>query len=96
MKTIKKILNWFKESNRYKHALAGVLIFIVMIVVNNFVGINTITNLFNSTLVVIISMLSVEYKDSLCGNKFDWYDIIAGVSLVIIVDIIVCLITQIF
>lgn len=96
MEIIKKLLNWFKESNRSKHAFAGIIIFIAMCVVNAFIGIDITQNIINAILVVVIAMLSVEYKDHLYGGKFDCYDIIAGVSLVTVANIIVYLITKIF
>lgn len=66
------IFNWFKESNRWKHFLGGVLIGI---------GANTI---YCAAYAGIGVASALELKDKLWGGKWDWIDwaiTIGGVAI---------------
>ena len=72
MSVFKKILNWFKTSNRWKHLLGGV-------VVGG--GSNTVYCAAYSGIGIASAL---ELKDYLYGNKWDWIDwilTIIGVSI---------------
>lgn len=84
-------MNWFKESNRYKHTAVGFIAYVVMIVIASICQAPPIGASIIATFSVLAMMASVEYKDKLCGNKFDWSDILAGMICPIIVTIIVIL-----
>lgn len=59
---MKKIINWLKESNRYKHLLGGI-------------GIGIISNTLYCTLLSGIGIASaLEFKDKQWGGKWDWID----------------------
>lgn len=60
---IKKVLDWFKESNRWKHLLGGFLV--------GLLPLNMYAGLYGSVAVG----LSLEYKDYAHGGKFDWVDV---------------------
>lgn len=57
---MKKIIEWYKKSNRYKHAATGGIILAVFL---------------------LVGVASAEYKDREHGSAFDWYDILAGMTL---------------
>lgn len=79
-----KLINWFKQSNRYKHSIVGILITAIYITL---LGIlfndTTITSKISICSISIFSafthMCAVEYKDIQYGSKFDWNDILAGI-----------------
>ena len=75
---MKKIINWFKQSNRYKHLLTGILIYIFYTVLLTLLNNSLLTSSIVGTISAITHMISVEYKDKLYGSKFDWKDILAG------------------
>ena len=60
---MKKIWNWFKESNRWQHLLVGLIIGL------------TINNIFYSLYLTLLVGIASEYKDRLYGNKWDWLDL---------------------
>lgn len=92
-----KLINWFKQSNRYKHLILGLqittfYILLLGLLFNNEelstkIEIVSVANLSNFT-----HMCAVEYKDKLAGNKFDWNDIIAGTVPVLLISILTMLI----
>ena len=81
---MKKIINWFKQSNRYKHLYAGILIYIfytvLLVLLNNSLLISTIVG----TISTVTHMISVEYKDKLYGSKFNYKDILAGIIVPVV------------
>lgn len=85
---IKKILNWFKQSNRDKHLKVGFVAIIALLIFGGALGLKPIPNFINANIIVFLLMAAVEYKDKLYGNKFDWYDIIAGIIPAIAMDIL--------
>ena len=62
MNILKKILNWFKESNRWKHLLGGIIIGL---------GSNSI---YCAVYVGLGISSALELKDKLWGGKWDWID----------------------
>lgn len=73
-----KLINWFKESNRYKHLLGGFIVALCAIIIPSLF-------IFYSTL---IGAFCLEYKDKVHGGKFDLIDF--GLTIVggIIINII--------
>lgn len=75
---MKKIIQWIKESNHYKHIICvGVVAIIAYIM-----------QLLNYPIEIIVGgaiAVSLEYKDYAHGGKFDWQDIIASMIGAIIV-----------
>ena len=86
-----KLINWFKQSNRNKHLYMGILIYLVYILLT--IGLLLLTEdiILISTVIATISsithMISVEYKDRLQGNKFDWLDILSGSIIPVLLTI---------
>ena len=78
---MKKIIQWIKESNHYKHIICvGIVVIIAYII-----------QLLNCPIEIIVGgavAVSLEYKDYAHGGKFDWQDIIASMIGAIIVLII--------
>lgn len=90
-KFIKRIKDWYKESNRDKHSYVGAIIYTTFFVVGFALGIDIIPNAVIATGATIVSMMSAEYKDKEYGSLFDWCDILAGITFPILIDV-VCLI----
>lgn len=99
-----KILNWLKESNRLSHLKVGFAIWIVVMLIgcsmlSMFEEVTdfelmqaqaiTITCSLLADLTVFISMCSAEYVQKICGNKWDWLDILAGCILPVIITVVV-------
>lgn len=61
---MKKIINWFKESNRYLHILCGIPVGMLC------------NDLYCTELVALGVSGSLEYKDKAHGGKWDWIDFI--------------------
>lgn len=59
---MKKIINWFKESNRWKHLVYGFLIGL------------PIPNILLGVYIILVVSTIVEFKDKQWGGKFDWID----------------------
>lgn len=102
-----KILNWLNESNRLSHLKVGFAIWVVVMLfgcsilsmfeqVTNFELMQaqaiTTTCALLADFSVFIAMCSVEYTQKLCGNKFDWLDILSGCLIPIIITIIIIVI----
>lgn len=90
-KLIKKISDWYNESNRDKHSYVGAIIYSTFLVVGFALGIELIPNAVIATGATVASMMSAEYKDKEHGSLFDWLDILAGMTYPMLIDI-VCLI----
>lgn len=94
---VNNLINWFKQSNRYKHTYMGIIIvflYFSLVIILLTLGINNITlAAIVSSISTITHMIAVEYKDKLVGNKFDWYDIAAGAIPISILIIIIWIIT---
>ena len=65
---MKKILNWFKESNRYKHLIGGIVIGMCAL------------SWYNAIYASAGVGLAMEYKDNAHGGDFDIGD--AGLSFI--------------
>jgi hypothetical protein len=69
---MRKILDWLKTSNRWKHLVGGILIGIC--------AIDWFTALYAGTL----TAGAIEFKDKAHGDEWDWIDLgltIAGAAL---------------
>jgi hypothetical protein len=78
---MKKIIEWYKKSNRYKHAATGGIILAVFLLAGAVVAVDWFANLLLASGTVLVAMASAEYKDREHGSAFDWYDILAGMTL---------------
>ena len=65
---MKKILNWFKESNRYKHLIGGIVIALSAL------------SWYNAMYASAGVGLAMEYKDKANGGDFDIVD--AGLTFI--------------
>lgn len=102
MSLITKINNWFRESNRWKHFVAGLCIhasvFLCVLLVSWCMGACACLDkslLFlalniNAFFAVLCSMLSVEYIQKSCGMEWDWIDVFAGVIPSLLVILLYC------
>ncbi|MFI3293750.1 MAG: hypothetical protein SNI70_09565 [Rikenellaceae bacterium] len=57
-----KILDWFKESSRWKHAVGGFVI-----------GVSSDSN-YCAALSSLVAAGCLEYKDKAWGGEWDWID----------------------
>lgn len=87
-----KIIEWLKESNRYKHLMYGaistIIVFIVVLVILPLIPSNVITAGIMSFFIISAVAVGMEFKDKLYGNKFDITDIVCTVILSIILLLI--------
>lgn len=58
-----KVINWLKESNRYKHLIGGIILGLIALDVYSMVMLSFCTG------------AALEYKDKVHGNKWDWIDL---------------------
>lgn len=78
---MRKIITWYKKSNRYKHAWVGCIILVAyFLLTGGITAIGWLDNLMLSSVSVLIAMVAAEYKDWEHGGAFDWYDILAGMT----------------
>lgn len=59
---MKQLINWLKESNRYKHLIGGMAIGLIS------------DDWYCATLVGVGIASALEYKDRAWGGTFDWLD----------------------
>lgn len=59
---MKKIIEWFKQSNRWKHLLGGVALGLVS------------ESFYGATLVGVSTASALEYKDYCYGTPWGWTD----------------------
>lgn len=57
---MKKIIEWYKKSNRYKHAATGGIILAVFLLVGVVVAVNWFANLLLASGTVLVAMASAE------------------------------------
>ena len=92
---MKKIFNFLKDlyinSNRWMHFIVGGIITVFMMGLTviwtpyNPIPLQAVSvGLFSN----LIAMCAVEYKDKAKGGKFDWKDIIAGITPSLIIGIL--------
>ena len=84
---IKKIIEWYDESNRKSHLFVGIVIFSMFLIYGGVSGMDDTTNVLNATLVTALAMATAEFKDEQYGGDFDCLDILAGMSFPIFIDI---------
>lgn len=60
---MKKLVEWFKQSNRWKHLLGGFLIGLFA------------DSIYGVAYASIIAGLCLEYKDRAHGGQWDWIDL---------------------
>jgi urea transporter len=84
------IYDLFITSNRWMHFIVGGIIYVVMMAA---IAIWTpydpipMQCCFGATLATLIAMCSKEYADKSHGGLFDWKDVLAGVTVPIVMDI---------
>lgn len=76
---MKKLFSWLLESNRLKHLAAGAIITASTSLLTALFVCDLILIANNCVYVALVAGLSVEYKDHLYGNKFDWLDVLSTV-----------------
>ena len=82
----------FIASNRWKHLIAGGIVYLaVMVSMSIWTPFDPVTwqCAFGSTIATLIVMLALEYKDKAHGGLFDCKDILAGVTVPIVGDIVI-------
>lgn len=72
-------MNWLLNSNRYKHFAAGAVITATTSLLTAFFACDLCLIAYNCFYVSLVAGLSVEYKDHLYGNRFDWLDVLSTV-----------------
>ena len=81
---MKKLWNWLKESNRWKHLAIGAMIGLLF------------NNLIYTAICATMVAVALEYKDKAYGGKWDWIDWSITVAPALVVNGIKVLILQIF
>lgn len=69
---MKKIIDFLKLSNRWKHLIGGIVVYIIARIISNEEG---------ALCSVYSSALSLELKDKMYGNKIDAIDIACTVAI---------------
>lgn len=59
---MKQIINWFKQSNRWKHFLGGIIIGVIS------------NDVYCASLAGIGVASALEFKDRQWGGQWDWLD----------------------
>lgn len=87
-----KIKSFYNESNRVSHALGGfATTFCVMVAVCVW-NVSPFIGAFVGSVSTLTTMVSLEVKDKSAGGKFDWLDILAGMTFPIILWIILAIV----
>ena len=84
-----KIVNWYKESNRYIHCNAGGVELVLLFISGLLFGMTIVQCALVSTISVAVTMVAVELKDKQQGGKFDVMDIVSGMIYPIIIDVLI-------
>ena len=74
------------KSNRGKHLIAGVLIYIVMLSLCFVLNVQYLKGTIIALIATLIAACAVEYKDKSWGGKFDWLDIVATILVPVLVS----------
>ena len=85
---VKRIQEWYKESNRYRHAKAGTVILVVMLVLGTAMFIPLWKSAVNATVTCFIANASADFKDKQHGGLFDWNDVLSGTSPALLFDLL--------
>lgn len=67
------------KSNHYKHLIGGILVYLIGRIISCPEG---------ALYATIVAALSLELKDELCENKFDWIDVLYTITIPIILYIV--------
>ncbi len=86
---MKQIINWYKQSNKWLHCLLGIGMLLVNISISMFINISFIDSFIISFINSYITMLVLEIKDVQHKCKFDWNDVLAGMTIYIIISVII-------
>lgn len=76
----KKLVDWYRDSNRHIHAKLGAIIFIIMTLLCITMSVSLPHVLVISTITTLLVMIAVEIAQKRDGGLFDWSDILAGMS----------------
>lgn len=60
---MKKLIDWLKGSNRYKHLLGGLILGLISL------------DIYSMVMLSFCTGAALEYKDKAYGNKWDWLDL---------------------
>lgn len=71
---MKKFLNWFKESNRWKHLVISIMIGAL------------IDDIISTTICATLVGVALEYKDKSYGGKWDWWDLVLTIVPAIVIN----------
>ena len=81
---MKKLLEWLKASNRYKHIIGGAVVALLAI------------SVYGAIYTAVVAASCLEYKDKESGNVWDWADwactVGGGAIGAVIIYIIMCMI----
>ena len=81
------------KSNRWKHLIAGGLIYAVMLSLCFVLNVQYLKGTIIALIATLIPACAVEYKDKLWGGKFDWLDVVATILVPIIVSAILLIVS---
>lgn len=76
---MKKIINWFKQSNRYKHLIYTALVCTPILVLPNYINVIYVAFLIGACL---------EFKDKKQVGIWDWNDLLSGVIIPVLISIV--------
>lgn len=91
---MKKIIDWFRESNRSKHLVAGIIVYVMMLAVP-FMAVGFITlpmvvgMAVGGMVATVIAMCTVEYIQKTLGHPWDWHDVLAGTIVPAVITLII-------
>lgn len=80
------------KSNRWKHLIAGGLIYADMFSLCLVLNVQYLKGTIIALVATFITACAVEYKDKLWGGKFDWLDVVATILVPVIISAIILLI----
>ena len=80
------------KSNRWKHLIAGGLIYAVVLSLCFVLNVQYLKGTIIALVATFITACAVEYKDKLWGGKFDWLDVVATILVPVIISAIILLI----
>ena len=81
------------KSNRWKHLIAGALIYAVVLSLCFVLKVQYLKGTIIALAATLIAACAVEYKDKLWGGKFDWLDVVATILVPVIVSAILLIVS---
>ena len=81
------------KSNRWKHLIAGGLIYAVMLGLCFVLDVQYVKGTIIALVATLITACAVEYKDKLWGGKFDWLDVVFTILVPVIVSAILLIVS---